>query len=96
MKIEEALYSKIMQILVDEITTLQQIASALALLDCLVSFATVAKERRYSRPNIRPSGAPLVINDGRHPVVEAISKERFVPNDTLLDNAEHRCLCYSP
>lgn len=36
------------------------------------------------------SGGQLTITEGRHPVVEAISKERFVPNDTLLDNGENR------
>ena len=91
LQLEDALYKKILSILFDKIPTLQQIAKALAMLDCLVSFATVAKERRYTRPKISLSGAPLVINDGRHPVVEAISKERFVPNDTLLDNQENRC-----
>ena len=91
LKLEEALYAKLMEVLVGEIQTLQGIAESLALLDCLVSLATVAKERRYTRPKICPSGAPLVIQDGRHPVVEAISKERFVPNDTLLDNLENRC-----
>ena len=89
--IESQIYAEIMQILVDKIDDLQTIASALALLDCLVSFATVAKERRYVRPKVLESGNPLKITDGRHPVVEAISKERFVPNDTLLDNDENRC-----
>lgn len=36
------------------------------------------------------SGGRLMISEGRHPVVEAISKERFVPNDTLLDNEDNR------
>ena len=89
--IESQIYAEIMQILIDKIDDLQTIASALALLDCLVSFATVAKERRYVRPKVVESGNPLKITDGRHPVVEAISKERFVPNDTLLDNGENRC-----
>ena len=91
LKLEEALYAKLMEVLVGEIQALQGIAEALALLDCLLSLATVAKERRYTRPKICPSGLSLVIQDGRHPVVEAISKERFVPNDTLLDNDENRC-----
>ena len=89
--IESQIYAQIMQILLENINALQTIASALALLDCLVSFATVAKERRYVRPKVLESGNPLKITDGRHPVVEAISKERFVPNDTLLDNDENRC-----
>ncbi len=89
--IEQEIYNKLLHILLGRMEDLQKVASSLALLDCLVSFATVAKERRYVRPIIKESGAPLVITDGRHPVVEAISKERFVPNDTLLDNEENRC-----
>ena len=34
----------------------------------------------------------LEITDGRHPVVEAISKERFVPNDCMLDSKENRTM----
>lgn len=91
LQIEERIYVKIMQILVDKIDDLQTVASALGLLDCLVSLAMVAKERRYTRPKMLEGGQPLTITEGRHPVVEAISKERFVPNDTILDNEENRC-----
>ncbi len=91
LKLEEQIYQRLMQILLENLQNLQKISSALSLLDCLVSLATVAKERRYTRPLIKESGEPLVITEGRHPVIEAISKERFVPNDTLLDNEENRC-----
>ena len=90
-QIENAIYEKLLGILKENIQNLQEIASALSLLDCLTSFASVAKERKYSRPTIVEAGQPLSITEGRHPVVEAISKERFVPNDTLLDNDENRC-----
>ncbi len=91
LRLENQIYQRLMQILLENLQDLQKIASALAMLDCLVSFATVAKERRYVRPRIKESGAPLVILEGRHPVVEAIAKDRFVPNDTILDNGENRC-----
>ncbi len=91
LRIEVQIYEWLMQLLLGKIDVLQKIASALAMLDCLVSFASVAKERKYARPKMLPSGNPLKITDGRHPVVEAISKERFVPNDALLDNGENRC-----
>lgn len=91
LRLEERIYSQILGILSENIEVLKKIAESLALLDCFVSLATVAKERRYVRPKIKPSGEPLTITDGRHPVVEAISKERFIPNDALLDNAENRC-----
>lgn len=91
LQIETRLYGQILEVLCAHIEQLKTIASAVALLDCLASLATVAKERRYVRPTILESGAPLKITDGRHPVVEAISRERFVPNDTILDNEDNRC-----
>ncbi len=92
LKLETRIYKQITDILFENLEKLQKIAQSLAFLDCLVSLATVAKERRYVRPKMQESGAPLSIVDGRHPVVEAISKERFVPNDALLDNGDNRCV----
>ncbi len=92
LKLEEQIYKKLVEVLADNMETLKGIARALALLDCLVSLSTVAKERRYTRPLVVESGNAMSIVDGRHPVVEAISKERFVPNDTALDNADNRCV----
>jgi len=58
----------------------------LATLDVLTGFASVARKRNYSRPEIRESGA-MQIEKGRHPVVEArLADEPFVPNDVHLDN----------
>ena len=91
LKLEEKLYQDILAVLALEIEHLKTIGEAVGLLDCLVSLATVAKERRYVRPKMLESGSTLAITDGRHPVVEAISKERFIPNDTLLDNEENSC-----
>ena len=90
-QLESRLYAQLLEVLSENIENLKKISGALALLDCLTSFATVAKERRYVCPKIMDSGETLKITDGRHPVVEAISKDRFVPNDTLLDNEENRC-----
>lgn len=65
---------------------IQSTAEAIAQIDALQSLATVAVERRYIRPQITDSDR-LVIKEGRHPVVEAVLKrDRFVPNDTYLDN----------
>ena len=89
--LEERIYKQLLEVLSGNLENLKKISSALALLDCLVSLATVAKERRYVRPEMVDEGQPLSITDGRHPVVEAISKERFVPNDTLLDCENNRC-----
>ncbi len=91
LRIENRLYKELVERLAAQIPVLKKIAESLALLDCLVSLSTVAKERKYARPKVVEAGAPLTITEGRHPVVEAISKEKFIPNDTLLDNGENRC-----
>ena len=89
--LEARIYKQLLEVLSSNVESLKRISASLALLDCLVSLATVAKERRYVRPEMVDESQPLTITDGRHPVVEAISKERFVPNDTLLDGENNRC-----
>lgn len=90
-RLEEHLFGEIVEMLAKNIPVFQRIAGAVAMLDCLVSLATVAKENKYCRPEIAEGGA-LEIEEGRHPVVEAISKERFVPNDCTLDNGDSRTM----
>ncbi len=92
LKLENALYVEIKEYLLNKIEDLQSSASAIADLDVLISLATVARENSYTRPIIEDSKAKLDIVDGRHPVVEAISKQRFVPNDCLLDSDENRTM----
>ncbi len=65
-------------------------ADLLATLDVLVALAELAHERDYCRPLV-DDGDILSITEGRHPVIEAMNlSERFVPNDTLLDNSENQ------
>ncbi len=90
-RLEEFLYSELLEILGRNIPVFQAVAAAVASLDCLVSLATVAKENKYVRPEIIADGA-LEVEEGRHPVVEAISRERFVPNDCVLDGGESRTM----
>ena len=92
LKLEAELYTKIKERLAENINNLKKLSSAIAFLDVLISFAQVAKSNRYIRPVITPSDSPLVIKEGRHPVVEVISKEKFVPNDVLLDEDENRTM----
>ena len=90
-RLEEHLFTEIAEILTRNIALLRRIAAAVADLDCFTALAVVAKENRYCRPVLKEEGA-LVIEEGRHPVVEAISKERFVPNDCLLDGKDNRTM----
>jgi len=66
-------------------------AERVARLDALASFAEVAASQGYTRPRMR-DGGPLRIREGRHPVVEAVSSERFVPNDLEVGGAGARIL----
>ncbi len=92
LRLEAQLYGELKEILGRNIEKLKSIARAVASLDCLVAFATVAKENKYCRPKIAERGGELKISEGRHPVVEAISRERFVPNDTMMDGGENRTM----
>ena len=92
LKLEAQLYEFVKNVLTENINKLKCISSAVALLDVLVSFAEIAKTNKYVRPQIVKGDKPLIIKDGRHPVVEVISKDRFIPNDTLLDENENRTM----
>ncbi len=64
--------------------SLKQLASAVAELDCLQSYAYAATIHGFSRPTLTSSGV-IEIRGGRHPVVEANQPSgEFVPNDTLI------------
>ena len=92
LRLEAELYEQIKAVLASNINNFKKLSAAVARLDVLISFAQVAKSNKYVRPVIVPQESPLVIRDGRHPVVEMISKERFVANDTLLDEGENRTM----
>ncbi len=68
------------------------IAQTLAGLDCLLSLATVALENDYVRPVVDDADT-ILIEGGRHPVLETLLEEnRFIPNDTLLNNTGDQIL----
>ncbi len=67
------------------------LANVLAELDVFAGLASIANERNYVRPIVDESRA-IEIKSGRHPVVEAMSKQPFIPNDTLIDSKEQQIL----
>lgn len=90
--LELKLFGEIKAGLTDKVVELQSTAEAIAELDVLISLASVARENGFVKPKIAKFGEEMVIKDGRHPVVEAALKQRFIPNDCLLDNAENRTM----
>jgi len=83
--LEYELFCEVREAVVCETDRIQRASDALAELDVLASLAERALALRYVRPNMNKSNR-LVIEDGRHPIVEQMpDAERFVPNSTLLD-----------
>jgi len=92
LRLEAQLYANLKDKLTSAIGALKTISENIARLDVLVTFAAVSKSNKYVRPKIVDCGEPMIIKDGRHPVVEKISKEKFVANDTYLDEDENRTM----
>jgi DNA mismatch repair protein MutS len=82
--LEQHLFAGLLDVVAARHPTLARTADALAGLDALVGLAEVAHRRGWVRPRITRL-AGLAIRGGRHPVVEAVAHEPFVPNDTTLD-----------
>lgn len=96
LRLELELFERIKNELMVQLSALKRLSGAIAMLDCLVAFASLAKESGYCRPQIVEEGGALRIAEGRHPVVEALSKERFVPNDTALDGETRTMVITGP
>jgi len=90
--LEVELFNGILSKLNDRMIELKNTADSLADLDVLISLATVARDNEYVKPIITDSQNPLDIVGGRHPVVEATSKQRFISNDCLLDSKQNRTM----
>lgn len=91
-QIEYNLFTQIREVLKTKISSIQDTAHEIAILDVLVSLAQAATEYNYIRPKL-VGGGIINIKDGRHPLVERIlSRDLFVPNDTCLDNAQNEIM----
>ena len=90
--LEYALFQDIRERVAAQGGRIARTAENLATLDVLVSLAELAHDRGYCCPVV-DDGDTISISEGRHPVIEAMSLgERFVPNDTLLDNRDNQLL----
>ncbi|MFV5493448.1 DNA mismatch repair protein MutS [Acinetobacter towneri] len=81
---EKMLFEMLLDELRQDIAQLQMMSSAIAQIDLLANFAHQARLRNWARPEYSPE-IGIKITAGRHPVVEALNKTAFTPNDTLLD-----------
>ncbi len=88
--LERNIFDELLKEISSHVLRIQTTASAIANLDVLCSFANVAVQNNYTRPEVH-TGTELLIKEGRHPVVECLLQgSLFVPNNTTLDCAENR------
>ena len=73
----------------EEISRVQKTARFVAMADAFASLSYVAVKYGYVRPTINENGV-IDIKDGRHPVIERMTKDSFIPNDTFLDSLGNR------
>ncbi len=91
--LETQLYAELVQSLSEFTPAIQTDANQIARLDCLLSFATAARENNYIRPVISDDEV-LEIHQGRHPVIEKQLPigEKYVANDVMLDSSTQQII----
>ena len=91
--LETQLYTDLVQALTEFIPQIQVNANQIARLDCLLSFANVARENNYIRPIIEDNDV-LDIRQGRHPVIEKQLPigEKYIANDVMLDSTTQQVI----
>lgn len=85
---EKLLFESLLDELRQNIAHLQMMSAAIAHIDVLANFAHQARLNSWARPEFTAETC-IKIQAGRHPVVEALNKAPFTPNDTFLD-PQHR------
>ena len=94
LEIERQLFIDVRSSVASQAARLRRTAAAVAQLDVLTSFAKLAADRGYSRPELSSTGELLIIA-GRHPVIEELLRqkgERFVPNDLCFEPGRQQLL----
>jgi len=86
-RLEFEIFQRVRDRVASEIPELQATARALAELDALASLARVATENDYVAPEVDES-LVLDVRDARHPVLEKVLEEQFVPNDVVVGEGE--------
>lgn len=90
--IEFDLFNQVLKKVLAHISSLQQAAYNIAILDCIHNFANLAEKHQYTKPNLIDTGE-ISINGGRHPVVEQLLIDtQFVPNDVTLNHSNQQLM----
>lgn len=91
--LESKIFAELVQAILPFIKDIQSDAVTVAQIDCLLSFAILARERKYIRPVVDESN-DIEIRQGRHPVIESQMSpgESYIANDISLDSDNHQIL----
>ena len=93
--LEYKLFCDIKEIVKKEVPSLNKTADALSEIDALTSLSVCSEEYSLVRP-ILTNDHIIDIKNGRHPVVEVVSKSEYVPNDCVMDNGINTLLITGP
>ncbi len=89
-ELEYNLFIEVRNKIAEQIDRIQKSATIIATLDVLTAFATVAEDMNYTMPEVN-NGAEIIINNGRHPVIEKmLPRGSFIGNDTYLNKTSDR------
>jgi len=92
-KLEQELFAELIGSLLDYIQPIQLNAQLIGQIDCLLSFAELAKQNNYIRPQLDES-TDLEIKNGRHPVIEKQLPidEEYIANDVVLNRNQQQII----
>lgn len=92
---EKMLYDALLDKLLPSLPALQNAAIAIAEIDVLANFAERAQQLNWCCPQLT-NDEGIVIKAGRHPVVEALSPNPFIPNDVTFNKNERMLMITGP
>ena len=95
-KKEDEVFEAVKRQVVQYVSQLQTLAYTISYIDVLCGFAQSAYQRGYVRPSIAGDSHDIVIVQGRHPVIEHIGKDRFIPNNTSLTREQSLWIITGP
>jgi DNA mismatch repair protein MutS len=91
--LEQQLYQHLLDLILSDLNAIQTNGQFVGVIDCLLCFATIAKQNKYCQPTMTDDGI-LSITDGRHPVIEQTLPidTPYIANHTLLNPSEEQII----
>ena len=94
-ELEYELFCEVRSKVKDNIHELNKMAGVISEIDALVSLSVISEDLNFVRPTISDK-LVIDIKDGRHPVVEHVNKDEYVPNDIIMDENTYTLLITGP